>query len=209
LLIVSHDKQAIISLCDRAILLSKGQLAMQGDPEAVMDFYNSMLADHQNQTVKQQVSQEGKVQTISGTGEVSFTDLALLDEQGHMLDVVAVGQQVTLRVNVLNNANIDELVLGYLIKNRLGQSIFGTNTYHYSQQLKKMKQGQRVEFRFTFKVNLGPGSYSIAIAAHSQDNHIENNYEWRDQAFIFNVINIDKPEFIGLTWLPPDIKVIK
>ncbi len=209
LLIVSHDKQAIISLCDRAILLSKGQLAMQGDPEAVMDFYNSMLADHQNQTVKQQVSQEGKVQTISGTGEVSFTDVALLDEQGHMLDVVAVGQQVTLRVNVLNNANIDELVLGYLIKNRLGQSIFGTNTYHYSQQLKKMKQGQRVEFRFTFKVNLGPGSYSIAIAAHSQDNHIENNYEWRDQAFIFNVINIDKPEFIGLTWLPPDIKVIK
>jgi lipopolysaccharide transport system ATP-binding protein len=209
LLIVSHDKQAIISLCDRAILLSKGRLAMQGEPEGVMDYYNAMLADHQNQTVTQEVNHDGKVQTISGTGEVSLTDVTLLDEKGHALDVVAVGQQVTLRVNVLNNAEIDELVLGYVIKDRLGQQIFGTNTYHHNQPLQKLATGQTVEFQFTFKANLGPGTYSIAIAAHSQDSHLENNYEWRDQAFIFSVINTDKPEFIGLAWLPPDIKVIK
>jgi lipopolysaccharide transport system ATP-binding protein len=209
LLIVSHDKQAIISLCDRAILLSKGRLAMQGEPEAVMDFYNAMLADHQDQTVKQQVNHDGKVQTISGTGEVSLKDVALLDEQGYSLDVVAVGQQVTLRVNVVSHANIDELVLGYLIKDRLGQPIFGTNTYHHSQQLKKLELGQRVEFQFTFKANLGPGTYSIAIAAHSQDSHLENNYEWRDQAFIFSVMNTNQPVFVGLAWLPPEIKVIK
>ena len=209
LLIVSHDKQAIISLCDRAILLSKGQLAMQGEPEAVMDFYNAMLAGHQDQTVKQQVKHDGKVQTISGTGEVSLKDVALLDEQGRSLDVVAVGQQVMLRVNVVNHANIDELVLGYLIKDRLGQPIFGTNTYHHSLQLQKLELGQRVEFQFTFKANLGPGTYSIAIAAHSQDSHLENNYEWRDQAFIFNVINTNQPAFVGFAWLPPEIKVIK
>ena len=209
LLIVSHDKQAIISICDRAILLSAGQLKMEGEPEAVMDFYNAMLADHQDQTVKQEVSHDGKVQTISGTGEVSLTEVALLDEQGHALDVVAVGQEVTLRVNVLNNAKIDELVLGYLIKDRLGQPIFGTNTFHYKQPLQKLEPGQTVEFQFTFKANLGPGSYSIAIAAHSRDTHLENNYEWRDQAFIFNVMNTNQPVFVGLAWLPPEIKVIK
>ncbi|HEY8385294.1 MAG TPA: ABC transporter ATP-binding protein, partial [Porticoccaceae bacterium] len=37
LLIVSHDKQAIQSICDRAILLNAGKIAMQGEPEAVMD----------------------------------------------------------------------------------------------------------------------------------------------------------------------------
>ncbi len=45
LLLVSHDKQAIQSICDRAILLNQGEVAMEGEPEAVMDFYNALLAD--------------------------------------------------------------------------------------------------------------------------------------------------------------------
>ena len=51
LLIVSHDKTAIQSICDRAILLRDGKLAMQGEPEAVMDYYNALLADRENRTV--------------------------------------------------------------------------------------------------------------------------------------------------------------
>jgi len=61
LLIVSHDKAAIQSICDHAILLNGGKLAMAGQPEAVMDYYNAMLADHQNQTVKQEILPDGKV----------------------------------------------------------------------------------------------------------------------------------------------------
>ncbi|MBI3480625.1 MAG: ABC transporter ATP-binding protein, partial [Nitrosomonadales bacterium] len=51
LLIVSHDKQAIQSICDGAILLNAGKLALQGEPEAVFDYYNAMLAEHQGQQV--------------------------------------------------------------------------------------------------------------------------------------------------------------
>ena len=47
LLLVSHDKQAIQSICNRAILLDGGKVAMQGEPDAVMDYYNAMLAAHQ------------------------------------------------------------------------------------------------------------------------------------------------------------------
>ena len=36
LLIVSHDKAAIQSVCDRAILLNAGQIAIEGAPETVM-----------------------------------------------------------------------------------------------------------------------------------------------------------------------------
>jgi lipopolysaccharide transport system ATP-binding protein len=182
---------------------------MEGPPEAVMDFYNAMLADHQDQKIQQVVNDKGNVQTISGTGEVSLTEIGLIDEMGQPLDIVTVGQKVTLRVNVMTHANIDELVLGYVIKDRLGQSIFGTNTHHYEQPLLAIEADQSVEFQFEFKANLGPGTYSIAIAAHSQDNHLANNYEWRDQAFIFNMVNANKPVFVGMSWLPPKIKVIK
>jgi lipopolysaccharide transport system ATP-binding protein len=207
LLIVSHDKQSIQSICDRALLLNAGQLAMEGKPEAVMDYYNAMLAEHQHQEIKQLQIGDGKVQTISGTGEARLRDIVLMDMQGQPLEVVAVGQEVQLRVRVQCIQALPELVLGYMIKDRLGQAVFGTNTYHHGQTMDNLRSGQVVEFLISFRANLGPGTYSVAIAAHSQDNHLANNYEWRDQALMFNVINLHEKEFLGLSWMPPSIKV--
>jgi len=206
LLIVSHDKGAIQSICDRAILLNSGRLAMEGDPEAVMDYYNAMLADHQNQKVMQEVTVDGKIQTISGTGEVTLTDVALLDVAGQKIEIVAVGQPVSLRVMIACNSPVQDLVVGYMIKDRLGQQVFGTNTYHHNFKLQNLRGNETIEFNFDFQANLGPGTYSVAIALHSDDTHISNNYEWRDRALVFNMINIDEDEFIGVAWIPPVVR---
>lgn len=207
LLIVSHDKQAIISICDRAILLRAGQLAMQGEPEAVMDYYNALLADHQNQQVQQVVRDDGKVQTVSGTGEASVQDICLLDDTGQRLEVVDVGQTVTLRVDVKVHADIDRLVLGYGIKDRLGQVMYGTNTDLTRQPLVHVKAGTVVRYDLRFAANLGPGTYSVQTALVSTDTHLVNNYEWRDLALVFNVVNIKKHHFAGVAWLPPVIAI--
>lgn len=111
LLIVSHDKGAIQSIFDRAIMLNVGRLAMEGEPEVVMDYYNAMLADHQNQSVKQEVTIDRKIQTISGTGEVKLTEIALLDAAGEEIEMVAVGQAVSLYVKAACNAQVEDLSL--------------------------------------------------------------------------------------------------
>ncbi len=63
-----------------------------------------------------------------------------------------------------------------------------------------------IVFTFQFAANLGEGTYSVAIALHTTDTHITKNYEWRDLALVFNVINIDKETFIGVAWLPPKLE---
>ena len=206
LLIVSHDKAAIQSICDRAILLNAGKLAMEGEPEAVMDYYNAMLADHQNQTVKQEVTVDGKIQTISGTGEVTLAEVALLDAAAQPIEMVAVGQAVSLRVKAACKSQVEELVVGYMIKDRLGQPVFGTNTYHHKRKLQNLRGDETIEFSFDFQANLGPGTYSVAIALHADDTHLGKNYEWRDHALVFNMINIDKDEFVGVAWIPPVVR---
>lgn len=50
---MSHDRSAIQSICDTAILLENGRLAMRGKPEEVMDYYNAMLAQREGQIVRQ------------------------------------------------------------------------------------------------------------------------------------------------------------
>ena len=207
LLIVSHDKGAIQSVCDRAILLDGGRISKQGTPEEIMDYYNAMLAERENQSVRQETHASGKVQTISGNGAASVHAIALLTEQDEPAEVHDVGSMVTLQVVVDVHRAIPTLTLGYRIKDRLGQPIFGTNTYHKSQPVPAVESGQRLTFRFRFPLNLGPGSYSVATSLHSADTHLVDNYEWRDLALVFQVMNLSHSYFEGSTWLDPQVEL--
>lgn len=209
LLIVSHSKDAIQAVCDRAILLMAGKLAMEGSPEAVMDYYNAMLAENANegQTVRQVEHESGKVQTISGTGVAVVTDIAMVDAQGRRIEVIDVGQAVKLVVEVESRADLEKLVLGYGIKDRLGQVVYGTNTHLKGYVLSDVKSGSRIRYEFAFPANLGPGTYSVQTALTDRDVHTVNNYEWRDLALVFNVINLRKPHFVGLAWIDPEITI--
>lgn len=206
LLLVSHDKQAIQSVCDRAILLDGGRLTREGPPEEIMDYYNAMIAERDNETVRVREA-EGKVQTISGSGEATVADIALLDESGARVEVVDVGSQVTLQVTVQVNAPIPRMVLGYMIKDRLGQPMYGTNTHLKQLPLDNVAAGETVVYRFAFPMNLGAGTYSVATAIVSTDTHLVNNYEWRDLALVFTVMNMRRAHFEGSAWLDPVIEI--
>lgn len=209
LLIVSHDRGAIQSLCNRAILLEKGLILKDGDPEVVVDYYNALIAEKENSTVQVKQLENGKTQTVSGTGEATIAKLALLSEKGERIEVVSVGQPVILSITVKAKAPIPELVVGYLIKDRLGQPIFGTNTYHLKQVLTNVVPEEVVRFNFRFFASIGPGTYSIAISLHSADTHVAKNYEWRDLALIFEVVNVDQNKFVGVGWMPPKVECLR
>jgi lipopolysaccharide transport system ATP-binding protein len=206
LLIVSHDKMAIQSICDRAILLNGGGVALEGKPEVVMDYYNALIADKENQTVRQEALESGKVQTISGTGECKIESIALL-ANNQATDMVQVGQAVSLKVVVACKQDVSSLVFGYMIKDRVGQSVFGTNTHHLGKEILNLKAGDQLELILNFTANLGPGTYSLAVALHAHDSHLSKNYEWRDHAFVFSVINSSQDHFLGVNWLPPELEI--
>ena len=200
LLIVSHDKAAIQSVCDRAILLDAGRLAKEGAPEDVMDFYNARIAEREDSTVRQLRLADGNVQTVSGTGEASIESVDLLDCDGNSLSLVAVGQAIQIRITVSAHQDLDSLVLGCGVKDRLGQMVFGTNTFNTGQQLSCIKAGESYVFNISCLANLGVGSYSIHASLVRTQSHIEKNYHWIDGAIVFEVFNKDKPDFVGCSW---------
>lgn len=203
LLFVSHDKAAILALCDRAILIEKGELLKDGTPEEVTDYYNAMIAEKENQTIRQENTADGKIRTISGTGEATIEKVQVLDESGHETEIVNVGSQIRLAVTVKIHHDLPHLVLGYMLKDRLGQSIFGTNTHYTNHVLTDLKAGEQLQYTIGFPAHLGAGSYSVTVALHENKTHIDKNYAWVDLATVFDVVNLDKDDFVGLTWLPP------
>jgi lipopolysaccharide transport system ATP-binding protein len=201
LLIVSHDRSAIQSICDSAILLEGGRMAMHDKPEAVMDYYNALLAEREGQTVRQETLAGGQVQTVSGTGEAGILSVRLLDERERAIDAAEVGQPVVLEVQVEIRQDIERLVLGFMIKDRLGQAMYGINTHRQNQALDDLRAGERVTYRFAFVMGLGKGNYSVALSLSRLDSHLDRNFEWRDYGLVFHVINNREEDFVGCAWL--------
>lgn len=207
LLIVSHDKGAIQSICDRAILLSKGKKLLEGKPESVLDYYNAAIVDDANNRIIQTVDENGVTQTVSGTGKVRIRTVVLRDSSGREVEVVDVGAELVLEIQVEISSNIATLVAGFLIKDRLGQEVFGTNSYHHNQVVSDLQNGNQLTYQYHFRADLGPGSYSIAVALHKTESHLSENYEWRDMATIFKVVNLSQKHFIGVAWIEPHLEI--
>lgn len=207
LLIVSHDRQAIQSICDRAILLDQGRLALEGEPEEVMDFFSAMIAKRDQYIIRQERLGNNKIRTISGTGEATVADVQLLNAEGRQVDMVEVGTPVILQVTVDVHQAIPRLVLGFMIKDRMGQAIYGINTHRINRPLENLKAGEQVVYRYSFNAHIGKGNYSVALSLSRLDSHLDRNYEWRDFALIFHVINTKQPDFVGSAALDAQLDI--
>ena len=202
LLMVSHDKAAIQSICQRAILLDHGELLREDTPEKVFDLYNTLLSRHQEQQVVEETkASDGGHQLISGSGEATIERIELLAGASLApLEVVRVGEAIQFRLWVKIHQPIETLVVGCGVKDRLGQMMFGTNTFHTNQVLKNLSQGDDHLITIDCAANLNEGSYSLHASLVSGETHLEHNYCWVERGLIFEVINTDKPFFVGSAW---------
>lgn len=207
LLFVSHDPTAVQALCDRAILLVAGRKLLDGDPREVFDYYNALIAEKENSKLLVEKTADGAAKTESGTREAEVERVSLLDKTGAPVEYIGVGEPVELEVLVRVNEPVERLVFGYMIRDRLGQPVFGTNTHHTEQVCENLPAGALMRFRAAFQMSLGPGSYSISVALSSTETHLVKNYHWRDLALVFQVANVGLDAFIGTAWLPPVIVV--
>jgi lipopolysaccharide transport system ATP-binding protein len=206
LLIVSHDKTVIQNMCNRGLLLENGKLIKGGNPEEVFDFYNALIAEKEKMPV-QVTLPSGKLQTTSGSGEAKIEEVVLYNSKGEITESVTVGEKIELRIKVKVYQAIENLVLGFGIRDRLGQVMYGTNTYYTKQIIHSSKAGNEYLFKITFPSNFGVGSYSVQVALHDRETHLSKNYEWRDIALIFDVSNAGRIQFDGCTWIQPEIEI--
>lgn len=209
IMFVTHSMSDVRTLCDRVILLDGGTVVKDGPPDEVVDYYNAIIAEKENATlsIEQRREKDGWLLTRSGTGEARVRSLKLLDSEGRELSMAQVGQQVQLRLEAAIFDDIARLVLGYMIRDKQGHVVWGTNTWHTGQIAEQVQRGETVVFTLPFTCTLGPGSYSVSPALVSSDTHLSDNYEWSDNLLVFDVINVDHDVFIGTNWLDAEFAI--
>lgn len=203
ILFVSHDPAAVSSLCEEAVLLHEGQLRSRGAPKEILEEYNALLAavgegNVAMRTVRPSAASGSSQPTRSGTFQVLVTDLRLLDKDGRRAEVYTVGERMTVEVEVLFLAPVKAPTVGVQIKERLGLQLFGTNTALKGIDLGAYEAGESLRVRVEIPLRLGYGDYSLTVAVHEDETHLDACYEWTDNAAVFSVRSRGKETWSGL-----------
>ncbi len=202
---VSHDMNAVKVLCDQAILLEEGQIYEKGTPVDVINTYNFLIAKKsKGEEIKHIV-----IDKSSGYGNkrVTINDVRLQDKTGDSVRLLVSGTPALLKINLTAHETIKDLTVGILIRDKYGQDIFGTNSFHLKKELPAEK-GKSYNLSFQFaEFNIGPGKYTLTVAAHTQDSHIDECFHWIDGSTTFEVVTGNEFYFAGLSRLTPELVV--
>lgn len=131
---------------------------------------------------------------------------SLLDEAGKVIVVVEVGQAALLQAQVVAKVALDQLVVGYEIKNQQGQVVYSTNTADSQQSLSSVNAGTEHVFEVSVNTKLPAGEYIVQIILSGAETHFVINYECRHPNLPLTIVTSPQSHFVGSGRLIPTTK---
>ncbi|HEX7530509.1 MAG TPA: ABC transporter ATP-binding protein [Pyrinomonadaceae bacterium] len=198
ILFVSHDPSAIRALCSRAVLLHAGRMEVIGKPTDVLSRYQKLIMAREDAYEAEQPATEEAVSISAedesevsyvyrhGDGSAQILRAELLNAAHYPIELVESGEAVLLRLRVRFNAEAEAPVCGFLLRNRHGIHLYGTNTEVQPAGFGSVHQGQVFEVTFAFDCWLAPDTYSATVAVHSRDGV---SFDWLDGVLFFRVMS--------------------
>ena len=209
-LFVSHDAGSVTSLCSRAIWLDLGLLNEIGDADEVIQNYTEFCAQKiygdavtlKSQKRKKNESVNKSRSTIDSKTKIEFLN-NLVNAEGWYSGAAEIkevsfashnggmtffgGEEITLRIEAIAHNTLSSPIIGFLVKDRLGQVLFGENTYLHSA-VNNLYPGERVVAKFKFNLPFLPnGEYSLTAAIAEGSIYDHTQHHWLHDALIINV----------------------
>ncbi|MCF8229577.1 MAG: ABC transporter ATP-binding protein [Bacteroidales bacterium] len=191
LLFVSHDMDAVKSICTKAILLHKGQILMEGSSADVAQKYFEQKVSSEQETLENGIddtntdteTSKPKEKPFDGfltpsesfmktssfqrimNGKAKFINVVLLDELENEINSVKYGQTVILRMVLKSLTDIHILGYGYHIRNKNGIDVIYGSSSIENARLNDLKTGEIYVLDWKFSLKMLQGDYSIACVA--------------------------------------------
>ena len=122
-----------------------------------------------------------------GKGAARITHVAFVDEEGLVLNMIIGGETVRLEVHVTASEALESPIVGFFIRDRLGQELFGDNTC-ITTALQPVRVGAGETFKATFQFEmprLSRGQYSIVVAVANGTQYEHVHHHWINEAVLF------------------------
>jgi lipopolysaccharide transport system ATP-binding protein len=211
LLFVSHDSSAVLSLCGKALWLENGRISRIGEAKTVCDGYlhNSYAVTLDGASIehfegssaspaiqpgllplelkKEKGLQRRNEAAWSADRQARVERILFTDEVGRMVHTVSKRERVSLRIWCRTSIWLRSPIVGFLVRDRFGQPLFGANTCLMREGVSDAAApGSSFVALLEFVMPvLHPGDYamSVALADGTQQQHVQHH--WIHDALAF------------------------
>ncbi|XOB61324.1 ABC transporter ATP-binding protein [Campylobacterota bacterium DY0563] len=197
---VSHDLNSLKLLCDRLLLLNNGKLINEGEPQKVINQYNYFISQLNENNLNLKDIDDNQF----GNFDAQITNVEIYSLNTNT-NSISTKDDALLKIDIKANKNIDNVNIGFLIKDRFGQDIFGTSTQNLNLKC-NLEEGIKYNLQLIVPMNLGVGKYTISTALAVGETHLDNCLHWIDFAADFEIITNYEDKSIGICKLDPKIK---
>jgi lipopolysaccharide transport system ATP-binding protein len=185
ILLVTHDLGATKRLCDEVHVLDRGRLVRSGPSEPVCNWYFGRMT---SEAVSASQSSVGDTHFRHGSGRAKIERWEWCDDTGQSTSRAWVGGTYSLRVHVRYRDHVEQPVLGFYLRDRLGTELVGTNTDTAGVTLEPGEPGAGQVVSFRFALRLRPGAYTLCVAL-ADDPAVARVVDWIDQAQVIEVVD--------------------
>ncbi len=142
-----------------------------------------------------------------GDGRARIKQVQILSQSGLVVSNFYGGERVNLLIEAETVESLESPIIGFYLKDRLGQVLFGDNTYlTYRDKKHIARVGSNIKTLFNFEMPILPAgdySFAVALASGTQENHTQHH--WVHDALI---IRSQSPSICtGLIGIPIKISI--
>jgi lipopolysaccharide transport system ATP-binding protein len=218
LIFVSHDTPSVQNLCKSCIWLQDGciervgtakniseaylqytQQAVYGDTVRLTSIAGTKVeknADISEQNIEETIEKDTEVSFFSqlndsagwGTGKAEILSVNLLKTNGQFSPMLCGGEVINVEIIAKVNRRIDSPILGWFVKDRLGQMLFGGHTYTNDNPPMSVNAGEKLKGVFQFQMPLLPnGEYAMTVSIAEGDPFEHIQHHWLHDALILKI----------------------
>jgi lipopolysaccharide transport system ATP-binding protein len=123
----------------------------------------------------------------TGAGEILSVRLEHLIPQAN--DIFQGGETVRMVIRAIAHQDMDRPILGFLVRDRLGQDLFGENTLPFTDlNPRPVVAGTAFESEYVFRLPMLPnGQYAVMASLADGDLYNNVQHHWLHDALILNV----------------------
>ncbi|SJZ85250.1 ABC transporter ATP-binding protein [Consotaella salsifontis] len=163
-----------------------GRRRQMPDAKTDRDFRHDLIAASDKRNVIEVFEFDAEAPAF-GQGGGRIVNVRFVDEKNDDISVIEGGEELTLEITCRANRPISGPIIGFYIRDRLGQDLFGDNTYlTYASEMVQVAEGETFYARFGFRMPYLPtGDYSVVVALAEGTQHDHIHHHWLDEAMLF------------------------
>jgi ABC-type polysaccharide/polyol phosphate transport system ATPase subunit len=203
LILVAHNLDAVREVCNRGLVMYRGENVFQGTAAEAVIAYSDILRKAAQNAQSVAPSEDGLSSRVM-TFDAEVTKVALVNTAGQPVSVVRSGEQVSAQVDVLFHKEVVAPIFSFTIRAPDGRIVYDTTTRWQGIETRNFVAGERASVVFDLNMVLLDGEYELGVDIAQTD--FSHYYDRVERALAFAVIGNDGAK--GLADLQALIRVL-